>query len=237
MVFHSLSLHVFLDDCIQKGNYQDLKQYLPIIYLAIGWIFGMAGSIFYYWFERFRKRRDFKNGLKSELKGNLKRMVITVSNLKRKLGKVDHEHLNWVNNSLLKIHSQEEIDKLHPWLKDFLNLTPDKLIETLDTGKIFEPEMGLGLNKFNLVFLENHLDRILLLDIDSQKRLYNIKFRIDVTNQAVDRYSFFFDKPYEPGISEENRKNLHESIANIYEAKSKNLYIVANDFIALLEKL
>ncbi len=39
-----------------------MKQYLPIIIsVAIGWAFGIASSLLFYWFERFRKRRDFKN--------------------------------------------------------------------------------------------------------------------------------------------------------------------------------
>ncbi len=215
-----------------------MKQYLPIIIsVAVGWIFGMASSLFFYWFERFRNRRDLKNGLKSELIENIPRMVMSVSSLKLKLGTLDHKHLNWARNTLLKYYSQEKIDELSPMMNKLLSQTPDELKKASYDHKILRAGKGTELRKFNLVFLENHLDRILLLDIDSQKRIYNIQFRIDVVNQAVDRYFFYFDKTFEPEILKVNEEPLKENIDAAYKMISKSLFIATNDVITLLEKL
>ena len=211
-----------------------MKQYIPIIF---GWALGIASTLFIYWFGRFIKRRDFKNGLKSELKGNLKRIVFSVADTKMKFGKLGHEHLNWMNNSLLKIHSQKEIDERHPWMKELLDKDPDVLEKESYDYKILKEGVGTELKKFNLVFLKNHLDKVLLLDINSQKLIYNIQYQIDGVNQAVDRYLFYFDKTFEPKILDVNENQLKGNMDAANEMISKSLYIVANDFIALIEKL
>ena len=206
--------------------------------IVLGWALGIAGSIFYYWFERFRKRREFKNGLKSELIAILPRMVTTVSALKLKLGILNHETLNWTRDSLLKYYNHEKIDEILPKTNELLNHTPDTLKEALYHFKILKEDGNeKALRKFNLVFLKSNLDRILLLDIDSQKLIYNIQDEIDVINQAVDRYFFFLDKTFEPEVIKVNKNPLKENIDGSYEFISENLFLVTNDVITLLEKL
>lgn len=211
-----------------------MKEYISIVF---GWSLGIASSFLIYWFGRIRKRRDFKNGLKSELIENLPRMASSVLSLKSKLGTIDHEHLNWISNSLIKYYSPEKIVELFPMINELLSQTPGALKKASYDIKILKERKGTELRKFNLVFLENHLDKILLLDVDSQKLIYKIQFRIDVVNQAVDRYFFYFDKTFEPNILEVNEKPLKENIDTSYEMISKTLFLVTNDIIELLEKL
>ena len=211
-----------------------IKEYIPI---AFGWSLGIASSLLIYWFGRFRKRRDFKNGLKTELIENLPRMTSSVLSLRTKLGTINHEHLNWIRNSLIKYYSPEKIVELFPTINELLRQTPDALEKASDGLKFLSEGKGKELRKFNLVFLENHLDKILLLYIDSQKLIYNIQFRIDVVNQAVDRYFFYFDKTLDPEIFKVNQNSLNENMNASYEMISKTLFLVTNDVITLLEKL
>lgn len=208
-----------------------------VLLIVLGGALGIAGSIVSYWFERFKKRRDFKNGVKSELIEKLPRMASTVLSLKAKRGELDHKTIQWGIDSFSKRYTREEIKERFPFLDVLLSAEPDTLKKELKINKTHNVGVALELKKFNLIFLENNLDKILLLGIDSQKRLYKIHDKLNVINQAVDRFYFYYHKSFDTASYELNKEPLTENMQSSYNRVSELLIDVVNETIELLEEL
>ena len=96
---------------------------------------------------------------------------------------------------------------------------------------------GKGLKKFNLRFLENNLSTISLLNNDLQIPIWKILDRINLINQEIDSYFFYFQKTFEPEVMKVNETVLDNNMNSSLQMISDNTYATANVVLHLLNNL
>lgn len=208
-----------------------------LLYILFGWLLGIGSSLLLRWNDKVSKINEFKRGLKSELIETLPRMIKTVVSLKLSLGTLDHESILWSKKHLEKYHA-EMLDEIIPDIGKMLEVPSDQ-IERISQykAKILDAGTGKSLKKFELLFLEAYKDKVLLLNLESQKIIYRAISRFDLVNQEVERYLFYFDKTFDPDSFEVNQGNLQKNMEIAIKLISENLYLNVEDCMVLLSRL
>ena len=208
-----------------------------ILYILFGWLLGIGSSLLLRWNDKVSKTNEFKMGLKSELIETLPRMIKTVVSLKLSLGTLDHKSILWSKERLEKYHAEMH-DEIIPDVGKMLEVPSDQ-IERISQykAKILDAGTGKSLKKFELLFLEAYKDKVLLLNLESQKIIYRTISRFNLINQEVERYLFYFDKTFDPKSLEVNQETLQKNMEVAIKLISENLYLNVEDCIVLLSRL
>ena len=164
-------------------------------------------------------------------------MIKTVVSLKLSLGTLDNKSILWSKERLEKYHA-EMLDEIIPDVGKMLEV-PSGQIESISQykEKILDAGTGKSLKKFELLFLEAYKDKVLLLNLESQKIIYRTISRFDMINQEVERYLFYFDKTFDPNSLEVNQENLQKNMEVAIKLISESLYLNVEDCMVLLSRL
>ncbi|MCK4828741.1 hypothetical protein KA005_74105 [bacterium] len=183
-------------------------------HIVFGFVLGLCGTIFVdYWRKRGRVK-DFREGIRTELK-----QVLGI--------------VNWYTFNLDSIFNADKIRSMQELFREFdmyetLNplgedsgfeefldrdLTDIDIQQFIDvrTAHIRErTQSGVhqSFRKLKYTFLQNNISSISLLTKENQALLINILRKLEVVNEVVPRLDFCFQKSYDANVTAENHERL-----------------------------
>ena len=210
-----------------------------IPYILLGWLLGMLASLATRWSDRNQKINDFINGLYAQMLEIHPRLVANYISIKGHLEPLSQDIVAWVNSMLPSDHDftvGEDIKKVNKLLMKHSKEefeAASKILFQLDKSVL----RGKGLKKFNLSFLENNLSSISLLNSSLQVRIWKILDRINLINQEIDRYFFYFEKTFEPEVMRLNERTLDVNMNSSLEMISDSIHKISYVVLDLLNNL
>ncbi len=204
-----------------------------VVEVCVGWLLGIGSSYIFRLYDRREKTRNFINGLEAELFEILPQSVGSVCLIKNDLGQFDYELLKWVDSVSLKLQKtffpHQDI-----WLKDLLRQAPDELLTISKVKASQGTGSSLTLKTFSIKYIEHNIDTLPLIDKNYQKILIEIISKVNIINQAIEQYYFYFEKTFDPQSCNVNQQILTANIKNSYVMISNFLIKTIDKIVILL---
>lgn len=210
-----------------------MEKYLTLI---LGLFLGLVSSLFIRRIERIEKVNDFIRGLKTELQEILPSLISIEFACRNFSGDLTRQSLQWNKKMFLKIPNNFLPDDVMNSLNNLLELPEEEIIATFQKGEI-DSSTGLGLKKIHLIYIDNNLNMVSLLESRLQRSIFKIQSNKLIINQEIDRYFFYFDKTYSSDMSKNNIVKLKENMKLSCRIIYKFSYDMANEIDTLLPLL
>lgn len=193
---------------------------MPVVYLIIGWVFGILSTFIFRYLDKRSKISNFKKGLFTELRET----QITLANYTclfyEDIGEINKGILSWVYSIFLenKDNLTEEENNLFSVIKKLLQFS-DK---TLERAEIYTQLKSLaGKRKFPkkiyIPFLSLNINNLPLLKKDLQIEIAGIYRMVNCLNEEIDNWKYFFNKTFEPNLSTDNYSIVKSNLKNCSE--------------------
>ena len=226
---------------LTQTNYSLLKVLLPALYLVLGFILGLFSTVFAEHRQRRRRRIEFRDGMRAELKQALVMLSCYAFQFDYKITK---EKLRVILDLFREFNLHEEAVPLaqNPEFKELINknFADEQLISFAaihNQKKNFErDDIYSTIRKIHCSFIQGNVASISLLNKSERSLLFNILRRLNITNDQIHRLDFIFEKSYDPNISSENRERLKLNYKNSCQFISDWSYIAAEEIGLLLRQ-
>jgi hypothetical protein len=207
---------------------------MGLLEVGFGWLLGFGSSFIFRWYDREQKVNEFKRGLYAELQENLPLLVGNVLLMKDILGEIDHEFLKWHRSILSNCPKEAILEEQSQLLDSILNLSPEQLSKVMQLKASLMPEdRAKGLKKFFLRYYENNISSITLFPVEIQGLIFKLHTKLNMINQEIDRYYFYFDKTFDPNSVNVNQDILRHNMRQSY----RMIMNIASDTTDLSVKL
>ena len=222
-----------------QTNYSILKELLPGLYVVLGFVLGLIGTIFTEYLRKRRRRIEFREGMRAELKQALAMLAAHAFQLDSKVTVVKLQD----NFALLR-----EFDLFREggplmggsWSEIFnkTNLTSENLKAYADclNQKAKINDLYKAVKKIHCNFIQDNISSISLLTKSERSLLLNILRRLNIINDQISRLDFPFEKSYDSNVSNENRDRLRLHFKNSCQFISDWSYIAAKEIASLLRQ-
>lgn len=211
---------------------------MSLLDVGFGWLLGFGSSFIFRWYDRNQKTNEFRNGLTAELQEILPLLAGNVFSLKDALGELDRDCLEWFQSVISNYPEDIIIDVQKELLTIFLNLSPEQLSAIMRLrDALKETGRGKGLKKYYLNFYENNIPSISLFPADYQALTFKIHTKLQLINQEIDRYLFYFDKTFDPNSVEFNQDILRDNMRQCLRTITITAFDAANAIIKLQSML
>lgn len=189
----------------------------PLIYTLLGWVLGVLGTLILERLKRRRVKKDFLKSVCVQFKEVVPRLAGTYFTLKRNLGEMDRDVLNWIRSVTSQGYQflEDKEDKTVEAMDKLLELDDEQIIGLNQLTKQKPPKASL-LGKFSVPLLEENISSILLLDSKLQHSLLDIRAKVNWLNELVAQHNSFFEKTFDSGINDENWDRLDSNIRTGY---------------------
>lgn len=184
---------------------------MELLYIFFGWLLGIVGSflIDYYRTNKIAKRSlDVIGGEIYDLQVRLA-LVYYLNGSKRSL--VDIPGYRWVNNILSDYDGPLLERELSELLKT-ISAHDDNEIAVALKSQVAPESKRTGLHKYDVPILRSRLSDLIHLNTDTARRLIEIVVELELYNQQVDLYRYWFDKTFDSTISKENYKIVNDNL-------------------------
>ena len=211
---------------------------MSLLEVGFGWLLGFGSSFIFRWYDRSHKINEFRKGLDTELQEILPLLAGNVFSLKDSLGELDHDLLKWYK-SVISDYPQDTIMDIQKKLLDlFLSLSSEQLLAIMNVRESLKPDgSGKGLKKYNMNFYENNINLVSLFSADCQSLVFKIHNKLQLINQEIDRYLFYFDKTFDPNSVDINQDILRDNMKQCLRTITTIAFDAVNAIIKLRSML
>ena len=203
---------------------------INFISLIIGWFLGIASHLTIDSIRRISSKRDLFNGINSELKELLNKLVLVAYQLGLRSGKYDRDFLEWCLKMHRKFSVESEIKTFSEVLEEFVKYSDEDLASFAKLKRAEHKSVGLSLKKYNLAFLNSRMSDLTLLNVKLQSILLNIRDRLNMMNEEIEFTMKHHYMTFDSSISSENHQRL---IGQIQENHS-NIQNMAIDIVNMI---
>ena len=223
----------------QTSRINILRQRLDIL---LGFGLGLFSTSFMDYIRKKRKTKEFREGMRTELKQALAVLNLLPLNHDSKIT-VDKVR-SWQKLSkefdLRKETSPLEDDPMYnKFLKKDLDEKDLNEFVALHSARKIEREQGYNyqfMKKINCNFIQNNISSISLLNKPEQSLFLNILRRLDAINEQISHLNFFFEKTYDATVEYENRERLKMNYLSGCQFISDWSYEAAKEIAHLLRQ-
>jgi hypothetical protein len=213
-----------------------------VLYIFFGWLLGVLSSLSTRRSDRNQRINDFITGLYAQMLEIHPRLVVSYLSTKDHLEPLRQETLEWIDSMLPSHHNFTIEEKFKAVNRSLISRAKEQRDAFEAANKILFESItsvprGKGLKKFGLTFLENNLGAISLLDNDLQILIWKILDRINLINQEVDRYLFYFQKTFDPQVMAVNEAALDTNMSASLQMISGEIHRTAKVVLELLDNL
>lgn len=205
-------------------NENNSINYIPLL---IGWLLGLASTLFIAIFSRYFRKKDIKKGVIIELKELQLRIagICLLTTLKN--SEVTDEWIKWIRPYFELLSESESFDYLreNP-IKDFkISKFNDQefseFINFWNQQSLYsETKSTPSFPKISLPYLESNYNSVSLFSKKYQIKLSQLKREIVHINKEFDDISFYHAKTFE-NISDTNRTIVENNISQIINRIAK----------------
>lgn len=198
-----------------------------IVLLIFGWLLGLLTPPIA---EAIRRRKDLseiKRALLIELQELQFRLMATVYLIAKKMGQYDRTLLMWMKPILERYEGANRADRILQSITQGIALT-DEQLKVIADHAAGNPNKGLQLKKFHAPLLDGKLGQLGAFDVQTQNVLFEIRTHLNIINEDIDQYRFYFNQTFNSGLSEQNRTLIRENIDGSYENIGQQARICAD---------
>lgn len=207
---------------------------MGLIEVGFGWLLGFGSSFIFRFYDREQKVNEFKRGLYAELHENLPLLLGNILLMKDILGEIDHDFLTWYKSILSNCPKEAVLEEQSQLLESMLKFSPDQLSKAMQLKASLIPEdRAKGLKKFFLRYYENNISSVTLFPVEMQGLIFKIHTKLNLINQEIDRYYFYFEKTFEPNSVNVNQDILRHNMRQSY----RMIMNIALDTIGMIVKV
>ena len=184
-----------------------------LLYLLLGWLLGVLGSIFFDRFQRLRHRGEFTQGALTEARALKFKMAIIAYRMRSYQGPLEDDFIAWVRPILEGYDGPDKDPNITEAVRKLATMTPEQ--RRALHGAVCKPSVSPKPATYSLPFLESQMSNLPLCPSDFQLRLLLMKEQLDYFNQESRFFMGQYEKTFDPSIIGSNRDAV---LANIEEA-------------------
>lgn len=188
---------------------------VALISVFFGWLLGISHTILVDYIRSNKQRKIFKSTLCLELTELQYKLALIVYQLSVRLGRLDRELIDWLHPKILSYNGPDKNDRLIESFKR-VSKTDDSVLQAYSQQQNLEGK-GMSLKKYNMVFLTTQINTLSLLDANLQSSIFCIHERLNILNQDVEKYWFYFEKSFDSSLDETNHQIVADNINGCFE--------------------
>lgn len=203
-----------------------------VLFLLLGWLFGLLSPIIVDSIKRRHEIKEVKVALiieLQELQYTLMGMVFLIAD---HTGKYDRKLLEWMRPIAERYEGIHSTDSILKMVKSLLTLSNEQLAIAVEKSK-GDSNKGLSLKKHFAPLLDSKIAQLGAFDQPFQNILLEVRSHLNMINEQIEHYYFYFNKTFDSSLTEENRVNIGKNMQGSYNVISEQARIVVD----LIEKL
>lgn len=166
-----------------------------VLLIILGWAFGIFSPILVQAISSRREVDAIKASVISELDELCYQVLGAVFLIDLRARNTSKEDMRW-QLSLFESYSEKPlVENAIKYLRQAIQCEGDQLKEVMDKFD-GESKKGLALKKHHAPLIEANFPKFQYLKKDMQCRLLEINLRINILNQIVDEYNFFYQATF-----------------------------------------
>lgn len=180
------------------------EDFSRILYLVLGFLAGIGGSIIVDRNRRHLDRKEFREALINELRELRLRLALVAIHVHMRRGTLDHERLRWVASICKGHQGPSELDGFNDLIASLPGLSEEQLKQTVVAfNAIRPPDIRSSYKHYYAPVLGARLGQLGSLPSRVQAILLDINAQLMLFNEEVDRAMHFFDMTFQ-SVGEEN---------------------------------
>lgn len=188
---------------------------IEVLYITLGWLFGLLSPAIALRIERGYKRKSLKIVIKNELSNLSFRLAGSYYLIQTHLGNKDKSSVAWVK-SIYEKHKEDCPRRILEGIDKLLE-TSEVQFEALQNIMKAKEGIGLGLKNFSLPFTESILENIEIFDSKFQKDILNVRDQIIMLNEEIKLSMEYFQRTFDTSTMDTNAEIIRNNIRKSYE--------------------
>ena len=202
-----------------------------LFFLLIGWSLGLFSPLITERIQERRRKPELKRSLLVELYG-VRYTAAQVAYLSISgTGGADRALINWIMPIVSDYNGPLALPTLPEDLKKLAQLSDHEIQQVGRNAE--EKFQGLKYKKFSLPFLDAQLGSLSMFSPEFQQHILEIRARVDILNEEMDRAQFYHDKSFDLGGSP---ANLAAVLKN-YKESCKHIGIISQQLVDMISHL
>jgi predicted DNA-binding protein len=206
-----------------------------LLFLLLGWLLGLFGTIALDSNRRKHKAQEVKTGFRVELRDLRLRLACLAHSLARYSGEYSRKVLERTLRVLEDYEGDETADRVRAVIQKLLSQATDSDLAALGTEK--RDNNLPSVKKFALPFLEAQMHEISLCTVDAQRKLLDVRAQLRFLNEQADELKKFFHMTYQQDIRGDNRERLQRNINSLYKPMHERCFRIIFRIEELLPEL
>lgn len=204
---------------------------MEILYIILGWLFGLLTSPISLRIERRYKRKDLQSAISSELKNLAVRLAGMSYKIHTHQETMDKTNLSWVK----KIYDMYDSKMVTENMVKILEI-PDENFQALMRTQRAQTGGSLGLKTYSLPVLDASLEDISIFDLKFQKNILEMRTQVDFLNQEIENCMRYFFLTFDPTSMGTNKNILELNIKNCHKQILDKSKYIADKIMQIIDK-
>jgi hypothetical protein len=208
-----------------------------VLFLFLGWLVGLLSPIIVDAIRRRREIKEVKAALIVELLDLQYRLAMTAYVIEIRIGGYDRQFLEWFKAILERYQGPHKSDKVLQTITSSLTLTDEQLALVAEKHE-GGPNKGAGLKKHHAPLVDSKLGQLGTFSPKFQSLMLEIHSRLNILNEEIDQYRFYFNATFSGNLSELNHNLITENVQGSYSAVATQCRMICDiiDRAVLLSK-
>ena len=206
-----------------------------VLFLVLGWLFGLLSPTIVDAIKRRREIKEVKAALIVELQELQYTLIGMVFLIADHTGKYDRKLLEWMRPIVERYEGIHYTDSILKMVKESLTLSDEQLAMLAEKTK-GDSSKGLSLKKHFAPLLDSKIAQLGSFDQPFQNILLEVRSYLNMINEHIEHYNFYFYKTFDSSLTLEIRANISDNMQGSYNVISEQACIVVDLIERLLKK-
>lgn len=202
-----------------------------LLFLVLGWLLGLLGPVIVDAIKRRRENELGRAAIRSELRDVAHKLALAAHYIHMHNGTVNRQELEWLKRHLELYSGLVSHVSLMDSLRLQLAFTDDQLVEYVRYTAA-KPGKSVVLQKYPVPVLDARVSALWSFDTSLQRRLLDLRTRLELLNDLVDRSRKYSDMTFTK-LEHGNYKLVVENVEQTYVEYAES----AKQIVDLVEQL
>ncbi len=152
----------------------------------------------------------------------------------KKYGDLSKDYIIWLKQIVSHYSGSESKTVFEDVLTKFSNFNEEEIENVKPYIKQKEGVM-VFLKHVEMTFVENNLFRLVLLPVELQQYIHEVRNHVSILNQSIKRIDEYFFMTFDSSFSDENSNRLNENITREYSDILDRYIIIADKLQLILD--
>jgi len=202
---------------------------VKVLFLLLGWLLGLLSPLITDAIKHRRERRETEAAIRVELKEVQFRLVGTIWLLATRTERFNRSLIDWMRPIVERYKGLNPTDGVVQTFKSTEGLTDEQLAglaRKLDPG----PQFRLSLKKYSTPMIDSKISMLNGFGSEYQNLVLELKAVLNLLNEEVDQFRFYFNQTFISSLSEKNRvaiaANIETSYATVFNGAQRAVDLI-----------